>query len=47
VAGVAVREPHGLILLDQRMPDTDGLALAAKIRERAELSGTGFCCSLR
>src|SRR5262249_19722770 len=28
------------VLLDARMPDADGLALAAKIRERAELSGT-------
>jgi CheY-like chemotaxis protein len=28
------------VLLDARMPDTDGLALAAKIRKRAELSTT-------
>ena len=28
------------MLLDARMPDTDGLALAAKIRERAELAAT-------
>jgi two-component system sensor histidine kinase/response regulator len=38
--GVAVGKPHSLLLLDARMPDTDGLALAAKIRERAELSGS-------
>ena len=36
--GVTVGKPHALILLDARMPDADGLALAAKIRERAELS---------
>src|SRR5262249_32169647 len=29
-----------LVLLDARMPDTDGLALAAQIRKRAELSAT-------
>jgi PAS domain S-box-containing protein len=32
--------PYALVLLDARMPDTDGLALAAKIRKRAELSAT-------
>jgi PAS domain S-box-containing protein len=32
--------PYALVLLDARMPDADGLALAAKIRERAELSAT-------
>jgi len=37
--GVAVGKQHALLLLDARMPDTDGLSLAAKIRERAELSG--------
>jgi signal transduction histidine kinase/CheY-like chemotaxis protein len=38
--GVAVGKPHALLLLDARMPDTDGLSLAAKIRQRAELSGS-------
>ncbi len=38
--GVAAGRPHALLLLDARMPDTDGLALAAKIRERAEFSAS-------
>ena len=37
---VSVRRPYALVLLDARMPDTDGLALAAKIRKRAELAAT-------
>jgi two-component system, sensor histidine kinase and response regulator len=37
---VSVGRPYELVLLDARMPDTDGLALAAKIRNRAELSAT-------
>jgi PAS domain S-box-containing protein len=32
--------PFALVLLDARMPDTDGLALAAQVRKRAELSAT-------
>jgi two-component system sensor histidine kinase/response regulator len=37
---VAQGRPYPLVLLDALMPDTDGLALAAKIRQRAELSRT-------
>jgi two-component system sensor histidine kinase/response regulator len=37
---VSVGRPYSLVLLDARMPDTDGLALAAKIRKRAELAAT-------
>src|SRR5262245_50477428 len=39
---VSAGRPYALVLLDARMPDTDGLALAAKIRKRAELSATGI-----
>src|SRR5260370_19371641 len=38
--GTACGRPSPLVLLDARMPDTDGLALAAHIRQRAELSAT-------
>ncbi len=37
---VSAGRPYTLVLLDARMPDTDGLALAAQIRKRAELSAT-------
>jgi PAS domain S-box-containing protein len=38
--GVAQGRPYPLALLDGRMPDVDGLALAAKIRQQAELAAT-------
>jgi PAS domain S-box-containing protein len=38
--GTARGRPFPLVLLDARMPDVDGLALAAQIRQRAELSAT-------
>ena len=38
--GTARGRPYALVLLDARMPDTDGLAPAAHIRQRAELSAT-------
>src|SRR5439155_7399652 len=37
---VSAGRPYPLVLLDSRMPDTDGLAVAAIIRKRAELSAT-------
>jgi two-component system, sensor histidine kinase and response regulator len=40
--GTACGRPYALVLLDARMPDPDGLALAALIRERAELSATAI-----
>ena len=38
--GVALGRPYPLVPLDARMPDMDGLAPAAIIRQRAELSGS-------
>jgi two-component system, sensor histidine kinase and response regulator len=38
--GVAQIRPYPLVLLDGRMPDIDGLDLAAKIRQQMELSAT-------
>src|SRR5437660_6024569 len=38
--GTACRRPYALVLLDARMPDVDGLALAAQIRQRSELAAT-------
>jgi two-component system, sensor histidine kinase and response regulator len=38
--GVAQGRPYPLVLLDGRMPDIDGLALAAQIRQPAQLSAT-------
>jgi two-component system sensor histidine kinase/response regulator len=38
--GAASGRPYALVMLDARMPDTDGLTLAATIRQRPELSAT-------
>ena len=38
--GLALNRPYALVLLDAYMPGTSGPALAAMIRERAELSAT-------
>jgi PAS domain S-box-containing protein len=37
---IASGRPYALLLLDARMPDADGLTLAAQVRERVELSAT-------
>jgi PAS domain S-box-containing protein len=39
-AAAGAGRPYPLVLLDARMPDADGLAVAAEIRGRAELSAT-------
>jgi signal transduction histidine kinase/CheY-like chemotaxis protein/HPt (histidine-containing phosphotransfer) domain-containing protein len=38
--GYASQQPYALVLLDARMPDGDGLTVAAKIRERGVLAKT-------
>jgi len=38
--GTSRGRPYALVLLDARMPDADGLALAGHIRQRAELCAT-------
>ena len=38
--GLALNRPYAMVLLDSCMPGTSGLALAAMIRERAELAAT-------
>jgi PAS domain S-box-containing protein len=40
VDAVGAGRPFALVLLDARMPDTDGLALAAQVRTRAEWAAT-------
>jgi PAS domain S-box-containing protein len=37
---LSLGRPYALILLDARMPETDGLALAAQIRDQTEVAGT-------
>jgi CheY-like chemotaxis protein len=38
--GITSGRPYALVLLDARMPEVDGLMLAAQIRQRSELSAT-------
>jgi two-component system sensor histidine kinase/response regulator len=38
--GVSSGQPYALFIVDARMPDTDGLSLVAKIRERPELAAS-------
>lgn len=38
--GVTSNQPYDLVMLDARMPDTDGLAIAELIRKRSDLSST-------
>src|ERR1700758_1264884 len=37
---ISLGRPYPLVLLDARMPDADGLELAARVREHPELAAT-------